>query len=338
MEKTDRPSGASPSPSEEGEVRAWLYDVDGSDSPVAFDASHLPDLGDRQILWVDVDLQATGSLSGLWDDLGLRDHVAGLDNNGQRPQVVAHDDFLHLTVYALNDDPEDFRPMILHCVVGRNWIITLHHGDLDLVDRFNEPLVGETRLGQLSAPAFLATVLDWQLNSFFHVIEELHTGIDRLDEELLKHELHGPGLLDRLVAMRRRVRQLRTTLSPHREVFALLGHPESEPMLGTDATPHYRQLADRLERALDAVDTAREMIVGSFDIFMTRTAQNTNDVMKRLTLASVLLLPAGVIAGIMGMNFKIGFFESPGMFWVVLAIMVLIAGLTLVVARRSKWI
>ncbi|HEX2152490.1 MAG TPA: CorA family divalent cation transporter [Acidimicrobiia bacterium] len=56
---------------------------------------------------------------------------------------------------------------------------------------------------------------------------------------------------------------------------------------------NYQRLAERLERALDAVDTTREMVVGSFDIFMTRTAQETNDIMKRLTIISVLLLPGG---------------------------------------------
>jgi magnesium transporter len=45
---------------------------------------------------------------------------------------------------------------------------------------------------------------------------------------------------------------------------------------------------------------------------MTRTAQRTNDTMRLLTLASVILLPSVVLAGVMGMNFKVGLFEDPG--------------------------
>ncbi|MGH9195804.1 MAG: CorA family divalent cation transporter, partial [Acidimicrobiia bacterium] len=89
---------------------------------------------------------------------------------------------------------------------------------------------------------------------------------------------------------------------------------------------------------LDAVDKTREMVVGSFDIFMTQTSQATNEIMKRLTLVSVLLLPAVVVAGIMGMNFEIGLFELPWMFWVTVVAMALLAVVTMIVARRRRWI
>jgi Mg2+ and Co2+ transporter CorA len=146
------------------------------------------------------------------------------------------------------------------------------------------------------------------------------------------------GLLKRLQSLRRRVRELRRALSPQREALALLSHPESELLTDSRAVDDYQRLAGQLERALEAVDTAREMIVGSFDIFMTRTAQATNEIMKRLTIVSVLLLPGAVIAGIMGMNFKVGLFDVTWMFWVTLGLMALLAAGTLVVAKRKKWI
>ena len=71
---------------------------------------------------------------------------------------------------------------------------------------------------------------------------------------------------------------------------------------------------------------------------MTRVAQRTNDVMRLLTWVSVLLLPAVVIAGVMGMNFKVGFFDNPGYFFVVIGVMVALAAGTLVVARWRGWL
>ncbi len=46
----------------------------------------------------------------------------------------------------------------------------------------------------------------------------------------------------------------------------------------------------------------RELLLGSFDVYMTRTTQRTNEIVKTLTIVSIVLLPAGVIAGVMGMN------------------------------------
>jgi magnesium transporter len=71
---------------------------------------------------------------------------------------------------------------------------------------------------------------------------------------------------------------------------------------------------------------------------MIRTSQRTNDVMRILTIISVILLPAIVLAGVMGMNFRVSFFEDPGLFWITLAIMVGVAAFVLAVARRARWI
>ena len=56
---------------------------------------------------------------------------------------------------------------------------------------------------------------------------------------------------------------------------------------------------------------AREAIVGSFDVLIARGGHRTNEIMKVLTLTSVILLPGALIAGVMGMNFKVGLFDEP---------------------------
>jgi Mg2+ and Co2+ transporter CorA len=60
--------------------------------------------------------------------------------------------------------------------------------------------------------------------------------------------------------------------------------------------------------------------------------------MKVLTLTSVILLPGALIAGVMGMNFKVGLFDDSSLFWVVLAVIVLIAPITIGLAKLWRWI
>ena len=311
--------------------------MDGEDAPVRLDGGDITEPTDEQVLWIDVDSGSTDGLQRLWDKLGITDQIGTFDTTPERPHLVHHDGVLQLNVFALRDGSE-LNPIALMCLVGTNWITTVHDGDLDLVDEFNKPFHGETNLGALNGPAFLSLVLDWQLNGYFKAIENLQADIDRLDEELLQRRPDQDALLDRLLGLRKRVRKLRQTLSPHRDVLGLLSHPESDAAVGSPAAHNYQRLSERLERALDAVDTAREMIVGSFDIFMSRTSQATNDIMKRLTIVSVLLLPAVVIAGIMGMNFKVEMFDWPWMFWVTLSLMAGLATGTLIVARRRNWV
>jgi Mg2+ and Co2+ transporter CorA len=314
----------------------WLYSKNGEDAPVQLD-SGFPDLGKTDVLWADVGLAEVERAQPLWEELGIEELVTDLPGSPRRPAFIRHDGVLLLTVNAL-DGASGFDPMILHCLVGSNWIVTLHEGELDLVGDFNRPFHGETELGGLTGPDFLSLVLDWQISGYFKVIEDLQSDIDHLDEELLSASPDEADLLRELQQLRTRVRRLRNTLSPHREVLGLLSHPRSEAFVGADAADEYRRLEDRLHQAIEALDTVREMIVGSFDIFMTRTAQETNDIMKRLTLVSVLLLPAAALAGVMGMNFKVAIFDLPWMFWVTILIMVGLAGITIFVARRRGWL
>jgi Mg2+ and Co2+ transporter CorA len=67
-------------------------------------------------------------------------------------------------------------------------------------------------------------------------------------------------------------------------------------------------------------------------------SQRANDVMRTLTLLSAVLLPAVVLAGIMGMNFKLGFFEDTMNFWLVLGGMAVFAVTLLAVARLRRWL
>ena len=83
---------------------------------------------------------------------------------------------------------------------------------------------------------------------------------------------------------------------------------------------------------------AREAIVGSFEVLIARTGHRTNHIMKVLTLTSVILLPGALIAGLMGMNFKVGLFEATWAFYLILALVLAIALVTVGVARRRSWI
>ena len=89
---------------------------------------------------------------------------------------------------------------------------------------------------------------------------------------------------------------------------------------------------------MDAAREAKESTRGSFDLLVAQIGQRTNNIMKVLTLVTVILLPATVLAGVMGMNFQLDLFDLAWMFWVVIATMLLIAALVLSLARNRRWI
>jgi magnesium/cobalt transport protein CorA len=326
----------SSAPDAEARHGVWLYTRDGRDSVISVD-SRVPKPGSSELLWADANLESAGELDELWETLGIEEVVSRLNESQAHPALVHHEGVLELHVIVL-DAADAFEPVVLHCLVGANWIVTLHQGEIDILGEFNKPFHGNTSLGELSGPSFLSLLLDWHVSGYFKAIDRLMGEIDELDERLLTTPPDEGNLLQKLQELRTRARILRRTLSPHREVLGLLSHPSSDKLVGAKAADDYKRLEDRLQQAIDSVDAAREMIVGSFDIFMTRTAQATNEIMKRLTLVSVLLLPAAAIAGVMGMNFDVALFDWSWMFWATIGGMALLAGMTLHFARRRGWL
>ncbi|HTC85746.1 MAG TPA: CorA family divalent cation transporter, partial [Candidatus Acidoferrum sp.] len=191
---------------------------------------------------------------------------------------------------------------------------------------------------QVDSGAFAAVVLDGFITSYLELADDLGATVDRLDETALKPSA-DTDLLGDMVALRHRIAAARRMLTAHREVVSALARADFEVVAGTSATNHFQALVQRFESAIDAIDGSRDALVGTFDIHMTRTSQRTNQIMKTLTIVSVILLPAGVISGFMGMNEKPPFSnDDPMTFWVVVVIIVAIAVFTLAAFRARRWI
>jgi Mg2+ and Co2+ transporter CorA len=80
-------------------------------------------------------------------------------------------------------------------------------------------------------------------------------------------------------------------------------------------------------------------VVSSFDVLMTRTAQRTNEVMRALTLVTVLGLPATITAGFLGMNVIVPVpKDDPSSFWLIAGVVVLFEIVLVVLARLKRWI
>jgi magnesium transporter len=186
---------------------------------------------------------------------------------------------------------------------------------------------------------FLANLLEWALTSYLEAFELLEADLEEIDTEAMSGQVSSAEhVLARLVEMRREVGRLRRALVEHREVVLALTRPELEAISSSDSAERFASLRERLEDAIQASRDTRESIVGSFDVLQASTTRRMNEIMKVLTLASVLLLPGALIAGIMGMNFEVGLFDTAAYFWAVIALIVAVAVTTLVVARAREWI
>ena len=318
-------------------VRAFLYDAEGFDREIDVDKEQINSHSQNSLLWIDLStddkeamerLQARFSLTP-----GMLHNVRRLD---RRPHTDIYGDIIHLRVDTVQPATGRTQTIPLDFILGHNLVMTVHPQPVKFLEAFDHSIQGDTQMGKLDAAEFLASLLDWHVSSYFRIVEEIASEIDKLDERVLRARGRGDILSD-LVALRRKVARVRLTLTPHREAYAALSNPEI-PMIGNSQSAQlFQALYDRLERAIDSVEHARELLVGSFDIHTTLVGQRTNETMTVLTLATVALLPVGAIAGILGMNFKARLFNAGDIgFWIALLLMAGVSIGTILIARYRK--
>ena len=317
-------------------LRAILYDANGDDREVDLRAGERPRIDRNRLLWIDIDERDPA-------DLGLAAEAIGLEPEGlirlsrvdRRVRILRLPDRVVLTLGAVEPDDTEVERHELDIVLGANHIITVHDGPLTALETYRAEVDNEKELGRLDASAFTAGLIDAAFGAFFQQIESIERDIDALDELAIRAD-GGAAFLPRVLVLRLRIARLRRVLAPNREALMPLERPDFE--LRTDLGPVWPGIVQRLERAIDGLENARELLVGSFDLYLGRASQRTNDVMKVLTLLSAIALPGVVVAGVMGMNFKAAFFDDPNNFFVVVAAMIAFALAILGVARWRHWV
>ena len=316
-------------------IRALLSAADGSDREVDLRHKPVDRIRDDELLWVDVSgmTRATsGSCAMRW--ASTRPLQRRSRTELREPDASVLDGAQQLTLLWLDDEGID-EPVPIQVVAGDGWVITRHGEPLDRLDRQREKITDQREIGSLRPVDFVVAILSWHTDGYFNVAEHLERTVDRLDEQALSTDR---DLLGRLVAMRKRVARARRIAALHTDVYAEIARPDFMPRLDEADRAMLALALERLEKAIAAIANARELLIGTFDVHMTRTAQRTNDIMRVLTWTSVILLPAVVVAGVMGMNFQVDIFERPELYWVVIGFMVTTAVVTLVIARWRGWL
>lgn len=321
-------------------VRTVLFNAEGHDREVELREVPAGQLAENQLLWVDIrnaeedEIERTGELFDL-DPACVRDLV----RVHHRPELRSYGEYFHLQVIGVARKDDRDEPVHLDMVAGNNYVITVQQEDLKLLENFDEQVRGDSKIGSLSFASFVAALLDLHIDSYYRALGLIEDQVDRFDETALSGHLNTQTEISFLVGMRRWVRHLRRLLLPHREVYGRLARPDFAQFFDDATIAYIESLNDRLERTIDAVENARDLVFGSFDILMAQNAENTNDIVRVLTVVTVAAAIAGVLAGVLGMNFTTGLFDTGDLgFFLAVGGMGLSSAVILTVARLRKWI
>lgn len=190
---------------------------------------------------------------------------------------------------------------------GERFFITVSDPDCPTS---REALERARREGADDNPArLLYLILDTIVDLYFPAIDTFDDRIDELEDRVVATP--EPAVLQEIFEMKRQLVELRRVLVATRDATL---HLQRDPQSIIDAEhqPFVRDIYDHLVRLLDSVETQRDLVNNSLDIYLSSVANRTNEVMKVLTVLGTVALPVLAISSIYGMNLKgLPFEDSP---------------------------
>jgi magnesium transporter len=319
---------------------ALLFERDRVDE--VDDWSHVVDhIGRKSILWIDLDRSEAQEIRHLGELLELSSETTTrLESDDGQPYFGDFKSYLHTTAFAPTKQDGDAEPAKVDCLVAKQWVVTVRDGDLEVFDEFRARMTESSgEVGLLDGPEFLAGLLEWTLEAYLGAFEAVELALEEFDERVMQgHHHDAEDELARLVAHRKHIGRLRRALVSHRSMFLALARPELEAITNSEHADHFHTLRGQLEEVVQVARDSREAVFGSFDVLIARSERRTNEIMKLLTLGTFIFLPGALLAGVMGMNFKVSFFETTAYFWIVCAVIVAIAVSAFTFARVRRWI
>lgn len=268
-------------------------------------------------------------------------HLEDLLSQTERPKIDEEENYLFVVMHFPVWDPRHrlSRPSEVELMVGRNYLITVHDGTLkplvrlfarcELYEPERERLVGK------GANDAFYVVIDQLVDHVFPMLRKVDENIKRIEDGIFTDDTRR--IIREIALIRRDVIALRRMIRHLVPVVENLEGTEHR-IIREDLEQYFGDTVDHLYAARDIIDEDYEVIAGLSETADTLVSHRINEVMRVLTVISVIMLPLTLVSGIYGMNINLPLSEHPSAFIVVLGLMFLIATLMLAYFRRRKWL
>jgi magnesium transporter len=281
--------------------------------------------------WYDISDPSSPTLDQLAAKYDIHElQVEDCRHAGQRAKTEEYEHYIFTVLKQLQKD-EKLGFSDFSIFLGRDYLITVHAAPSDILDR----LLRRARQQNVQRVDKLFYMLvDLVVDDYLALLDDLTEEISQIETEVL--EAPEPTVLRRIFRLKRRLIEFRRIAANTRDVVNELIRRE-QGLLGDDLDPYFRDVYDHVTRTVELIETYRDLLTGSLDIYLSAVANRTNQVMKVLTVWGTVSLPMVIITGFFGMNLHIPWTNNPWGAVYASAIMLVSTALILMYFRRKNW-
>ncbi len=290
-------------------------------------------------IWVDLQGEAVDQEWGfLSREFGIEDlHITEAQRPRHPPSLRVQGDqlFVLLKPLAAESRDLDFKTLQLALFRGPGFLVTRRSGESPYLNRLWERAAqGEST--DLQSEHIVASMVRRVVDRYGAVLLDLEVQIDEIEDTLL--ESQNENQLQELVLYNTQLRRMRRVINYHVHVFEGL---QTRPTLFNNE-PVYDSLCDSytlMERFSSLAELYQNVITDLIEGYISLNGHRLNQIMKVLTIVTVMFAPLALLVGIYGMNFEnMPELKAANGYYVLLMVMGLFSGGLLLLFRRLKWV
>jgi len=211
--------------------------------------------------------------------------------------------YLFMVIHAVDYSRKDgvFATRELNFFLGKNFLVTYHEAPLRSVQATSDRCLKST-VHIARAPDRVAhTLLDSIVENYKPALEELSLEIGELEQQALQNPTRET--LNKILQVKKEVLHLRQIIGPQREVLARFARGEFK-LIRAHLVPYYRDVYDALFHISELAQAYTDSLTGILQIYLNMSSNQTGEVVKLLTMITVITTPLMMIGTWYGMNFK----------------------------------
>jgi magnesium transporter len=260
-------------------------------------------LSDRgNLLWLDICDPGPAELELLRREFGFHElaleDVARLQLH-QRPRCDTYPGYYFIVLYAAERTADEFVPRELQVFWGENYLVTIHQGELAVVDQARRRWQRHDRRQDHGVGYLAYALCDSLVDGYFPVQDWFGERVAAIEEAVLKGTR---GAATDLFRLRKQLLTVRRLLAPTGDVLSEVIRRE-QPRIPESLGPYLADIQDHLLHVLDELDSYRDLLAAALDIHSQSMFGRLALVVQRLTAITVIIMVPNLVASIYGMNF-----------------------------------
>ena len=221
--------------------------------------------------------------------------------------------------------------------LSKRSMVTVHYDDHRIFDYLYHRAERDERLVSRGADFLFHAVIDTMVDNYNTTLDIVEYDVDEIERDILGGETDEDTLRS-VFTLRRDIVQLKRIVMPQTEVLTRLSRGEFD-LISQKAAVYFSDVHDHLARINDIADSQREILNSSLEVYFSSVSTKTNEIIKFLTIVTVLFMPPTFLVGLWGMNFE----SMPELSWdygyhlALVLMMVITVGLVFFF-RKRKWL